>query len=406
MKKNIIATILSATLIASLALTGCGNTSDVDSTETVVESTEEAVAVEEDATEEEFVEDETLSEESTEEVESTEVEENETESETEIKSENESESETEIKSESADATASEPAGYTYTDMSTTMYAKSTVTVRDLPSTDGKKLGSLSTNQGVAVTGQCNETGWYRIEYNGSTGYVSNKYLSDEQATAQNTTNGDTGNGASGSTAGTDTGTTNAGSTSTSTVADGFYKDIAQQIWAKVNAERAAAGENAIAWNEEIYSFACQRAQAIVNDYSHNGCGNYAENIYWGYGAPSADYIHQGWHDSPGHYANYMRQSSGVGACAVYVVNGNWYAVENFSMTAPGETITSDEAIERGLVSQSDNYTPSGTPYTASNGVTIYVEQNGTQMEYTAEAGTDMDAMLAAINEYEASIDSQ
>ena len=68
--------------------------------------------------------------------------------------------------------------YTYTDMSVTMYAKSSVNVRNLPSADGERLGSLSTNQEVTVTGQCNETGWYRFEYNGSVAYVSNNYLSD------------------------------------------------------------------------------------------------------------------------------------------------------------------------------------------------------------------------------------
>ena len=68
--------------------------------------------------------------------------------------------------------------YTYTDMTATMYAKQTVNVRDLPSTDGNRVGGLSTNQEVAVSGQCNETGWYRIEYDGQTAYVSNNYLSD------------------------------------------------------------------------------------------------------------------------------------------------------------------------------------------------------------------------------------
>ncbi|MCH5255209.1 MAG: SH3 domain-containing protein, partial [Lachnospiraceae bacterium] len=70
--------------------------------------------------------------------------------------------------------------YTYTDMSATMYASQTVNVRDLPSTDGNRVGGLSTNQEIAVTGQCNETGWYRFEYNGSTAYVSNNYVSENK----------------------------------------------------------------------------------------------------------------------------------------------------------------------------------------------------------------------------------
>lgn len=69
--------------------------------------------------------------------------------------------------------------YTYTDMQATMYAQKTINVRDLPSTDGNKLGSLSTNDEVKVTGQA-DTGWYRIEYNGGVGYVSNNYLGNNK----------------------------------------------------------------------------------------------------------------------------------------------------------------------------------------------------------------------------------
>lgn len=75
----------------------------------------------------------------------------------------------------------EPASpYSYTDLSQTLYAQSTVNVRDLPEQTGAKLGSLSTNQEVTVTGQCNETGWYRISYNGGEGFVSNSYLGSEK----------------------------------------------------------------------------------------------------------------------------------------------------------------------------------------------------------------------------------
>lgn len=68
--------------------------------------------------------------------------------------------------------------YTYTDMDKTMYAQKSVNVRDLPTTDGQKLGALSLNQEVKVTGQCVETGWYRIVYNDGVAYVSDKYLGD------------------------------------------------------------------------------------------------------------------------------------------------------------------------------------------------------------------------------------
>lgn len=111
----------------------------------------------------------------------------------------------------------------------------------------------------------------------------------------------------------------------------FNREIAQQVWANVNAERAAAGLNQLEWDEDTYEFACQRALTIVKNYSHDGCGEYGENIqkYSGYGAPSASRIHQNWHNSSAHYNNYMSDIYTKGACAVYYVNETVYAVENF-----------------------------------------------------------------------------
>ena len=74
--------------------------------------------------------------------------------------------------------------YTYTDMSATMYAQQTVNVRDLPDTSGNKLGSLSTNDEITISAKCNETGWYRFEYNGNVAYVSNKYVSENKVEVQ------------------------------------------------------------------------------------------------------------------------------------------------------------------------------------------------------------------------------
>lgn len=74
--------------------------------------------------------------------------------------------------------------YTYTDMDATMYAQQTVNVRSMPSTDGEKLGSLSTNDEVKVTGQCAETSWYRIEYSGGVAYVSNSYLGADKVVVE------------------------------------------------------------------------------------------------------------------------------------------------------------------------------------------------------------------------------
>lgn len=84
----------------------------------------------------------------------------------------------------AESPKTETPAYTYTDASQAMYAKSGVNVRNLPSTSGTKLGGLSTNDEVVVTGVCNETGWYRIDYNGGVAYVSNSYLVTEKVAVQ------------------------------------------------------------------------------------------------------------------------------------------------------------------------------------------------------------------------------
>ena len=74
--------------------------------------------------------------------------------------------------------------YTYTDMDKTMYAQSTVNVRSLPDTTGEKLGGLSQNDEIKVTGQCNETSWYRFELNGQTAYVNDKYVGTDKVVVE------------------------------------------------------------------------------------------------------------------------------------------------------------------------------------------------------------------------------
>ena len=68
--------------------------------------------------------------------------------------------------------------YTFTDMNgRTMYITGTVNVRSLPSTEGEIYFVYHLNDEVWVTGQCNETGWYRVDIEGHTCYISNQYLS-------------------------------------------------------------------------------------------------------------------------------------------------------------------------------------------------------------------------------------
>lgn len=127
--------------LATLCLTGCGN-SEVITTETEDD-------VEETVVESEYVE--------------------------EIEDES-----TEIDSETEE--------YTYIELNQTMYAKQSVNVCDLPCAEGNILGGLTTNQEVTVTGQCNETSWYRIIFDDSVAYVSNNYLVNEKITEGNISN--------------------------------------------------------------------------------------------------------------------------------------------------------------------------------------------------------------------------
>ena len=154
MKKHVpvIVGILLSTMIFALA--GCGN----DGTDDPVNTEKSTEKVSSSETEKESVTEKNAETESTTGTESSEV-------------PSESESNTD-------------SGFTYTDMSQTMWTKSSLNVRALPNTEGEKLGLLSQGQEVKVTGQCKETGWYRIEYNGSIGYVSNDYVTTEKPAEQ------------------------------------------------------------------------------------------------------------------------------------------------------------------------------------------------------------------------------
>ena len=432
--KNLTLMAVAMGIVLSLSACGtAGKTNSVASTESVATESTESV---ENSTEAFVPETELSTEESTDETEATE---SVAETVTETQEPVADEAVIDVKTVSNDKTdKTTDAGYTYSDVSKTMYAKSTVNVRSLPSTSGSRLGSLSKNQEVAVTGQCNETGWYRISYNNAEGFVSNKYLTDEPVAAaagtktaqagtknSSTSTGDPVTDAAiakygpnimiandGTIYSTETwqqvGTVDStGSVSDYTKpaepvkpADGFNRSIAEQVWAKVNAERAAAGLNTLAWDENIYNFACGRAQALVTDFSHNGCGNYGENILINYDG-TAESIHNQWYNSKGHHDNYMRSDIGSGACAIYVYNGVCYGVENFALASSpqtdpyaGQQTREVNGETLNLSGQQAEAFDNGNTWTASNGVVIYIQSNG-----NLSCNATGDAATAAINEY-------
>ncbi|WP_455533019.1 SH3 domain-containing protein [Roseburia inulinivorans] len=412
-------TLMAVAMSIVLSLSACGTAAQTDSTKSTESAVTESTESVENSTEA-FVPEEELSTEES--VDTTEATESVAETVTETQEPVADEAVINVKTVSEDKTAN--AGYTYSDLSKTMYAKSTVNVRSLPSTSGNKLGSLSKNQEVAVTGQCNETGWYRISYNNTDGFVSNKYLADEPvAKATNVAQAQTqsdetvvGSNPSGKVDPNDPSTwapphenmyydANLGQwVDWDRPADGYNRAIAEQVWAYVNEERAAAGLNTLAWDENIYNFACTRAQQIVTDFSHNGnTSYYGENCLIN-AVGTAESIHNQVKGSYKHHDNYMNSMYGSGACAIYVYNGVCYGVETFAMASSPQTDSADPYA--GNQNREVNGTTvdlsgaqaeafdNGNYWTASNGIVVYVESNG-----NLSCNATGDAATAALLEY-------
>lgn len=313
-------------------------------------------------------------------------------------------------------------GYTYSEVNQTMYAKSAVNVRDLPSTDGKKIGSLKASQEIAVTGKCDQTGWYRFDLNGTTGYVSNKYIVSEKP-AVNTVAANSSNTAGkqyASNTGTDefgisdavienfmkthgdgaTGNTVVGNTITGNLSaenDYFDRAAAEQVFASLNAERTAAGIPALIWSEDLYNIAVQRC--YENDVHAGMRAGTSENQTVGSGCDAAT-IHQKWHDSEGHRNNYMNSTWTYGAVAIRVLSNTLggmqlepyhIAYEVFSAgdnnTATNSSVTINTPVQDNPVAaapktadentgtSSSNVGWSMTPPTQEDGLKKWQEQN-------------------------------
>lgn len=71
--------------------------------------------------------------------------------------------------------------YMITDVNKTMYVNSSANVRSQPDKNEDKVGTLSTNDEVKVTGLV-DNGWYRVSYNGGEAYIKADLLSDEKKT--------------------------------------------------------------------------------------------------------------------------------------------------------------------------------------------------------------------------------
>lgn len=279
-------------------------------------------------------------------------------------------------------------GYTYSELNQTMYAKSAVNVRDLPSTDGKKIGSLKASQEITVTGKCDQTGWYRFDLNGTTGYVSDKYIVSEKPAVNTVASANNSSNTAATPAPAQTTTT--GTTDTS--GEYFDRAMAEQVFALVNEERVANGIPALIWSEDVYNIAVQRC--YENDIHASMRAGTSENQ--SEGQQTAEEIYQGWHDSPGHHDNYMNPNYTYSAVAVRVVPlmggalGNMhvhYQVFTWDNTATNSSVTINTPVQENSVAaapktadentdtSSSNVGWSLTPPTQEDGLKKWQEQN-------------------------------
>ena len=289
-------------------------------------------------------------------------------------------------------------GYTYSELNQTMYAKSAVNVRDLPSTDGKKIGSLKASQEITVTGKCDQTGWYRFELNNTTGYVSDKYIVSEKpavniVATNNTTAGNSNTAGNTTQQNTAAPAATPAQTTTTTVSGTeahFGRAMAEQVFALVNNDRVANGLNALAWNEDLYNIAVQRC--YENDVHAGMRAGTSEN--YASGPTDANRFHEGWHDSTGHYNNYMNASWTDSAVAIRVVpllggalgydtiayqvfqsNGSTQSVTINAPAQDDSVAAAPKTADEDTSASSSNVGWSMTPPTQEDGLKKWQEQN-------------------------------
>lgn len=305
-----------------------------------------------------------------------------------------------------ETTTAANAEYTYSELSQTMYAKSAVNVRDLPSTDGKKIGSLKASQEITVTGKCDQTGWYRFELNNTTGYVSDRYIVSEKPavnTVASTNN--SSNTAGNTTAATQQNTaapaatpTPAQTTTTGSSEPYFDRAMAEQVFALVNNDRVANGLNALAWNEDMYNIAVQRCYEGVEGDIHGmmRSGTSENRVEGPLDDSGAQGIYQSWHDSPAHHNNYLNATYTSGAVAIYAlpIPGGWalpnivsYEVFTWDNTTANSSVTINTPVQDDSVAaapktadedtsaSSSNVGWSMTPPTQEDGLKKWQEQN-------------------------------
>ena len=277
----------------------------------------------------------------------------------------------------------------------TMYAKSAVNVRNQPSTDGEKVGRLAYGQKVTVTGQCEETGWYQVNLNGETAFVSNSYIVSEKPAATTQTAGNQGSG-SGQTA-----NQGSGSDQTAAKTDDAATDaqlVNSEFLALLNADRQAMGLSTVSADGTLDSNALESAKNLVSNYSHDvvvRSGANVENI--GYGQASVAEIYAAWKASPGHWAAMVDsglQYISVARCGNYWVYLGYAESILANYTDESGNVDIEAAVNDGVVheisSVTDEETGNSTTIYGSDGVMSAEEaiENGIVTEEEVQADLD------------------
>lgn len=223
--------------------------------------------------------------------------------------------------------------YTVEPRDEVLYVKKAVNVRKGPSTDYEKIGALSKGTEVQITGIA-DTGWYQIQYNNETAYVSASYLLDETS-YQAMIAEEEAAALAAQQAATEQAQAQPEQEQQGAADTGDYR---AQVVALMNQERAAAGIGGITQSATLDALAQIRAQEIVQNFSHtrpNGASCFTvfeengvtylvagENIAAGYSTPEE--VMNGWMNSEGHRANILNSSFGQVGIGYYTDPNSGY----------------------------------------------------------------------------------
>ncbi len=226
----------------------------------------------------------------------------------------------------------------------TLYSMLALNVRLGPGINYDRIGTLSINQKVEVTG-VTENLWYEIEFNGQTGYCSGKYLSEEmvsmtdlqvetsQANVEVDVLQDEKENVS---------TTNVAPVSQTVVVSNVEIN---ELLDAVNADRSANGLSLFTITTGLQTTAALRAQECAVSFSHtrpdgstcftafpdDGATSMAENIYMVSTSTTAAAVEAAWMNSEGHKENILNATyTKIGIGIYQAPNGYWYFVQDFS----------------------------------------------------------------------------